>query len=286
MSVKRIIGCILAAISILVVCQLLALSFARLLALIKVPAVVCNIIAGALYLGSAYCVLSLIIRKVLKEDLAEYGMPKMNIKLRWIIIAFLLPLSVQCVYILFFNGEFIKSEKSANDIATSLAAGIMFIGIAAGFVEEMIFRGVILNLLKEKWNIYVAVIVPSVLFGIVHIIGADFSIGSCLLVIVAGTFVGIMFSMIAIESGSVWNSGIVHALWNTLNFGFLYIGEEANSSSLFSYVLESKSFAITGGEFGIESSVISLIGYIIVTLIAFAMIKFKKKNDNLSSSSL
>lgn len=35
MSVKRIIGCILAAISILVVCQLLALSFARLLTLIK-----------------------------------------------------------------------------------------------------------------------------------------------------------------------------------------------------------------------------------------------------------
>lgn len=278
MSVKRIIGCILAAISILVVCQLLALSFARLLTLIKVPAVACNIIAGALYLGSVYCVLSLIIRKVLKEDLAEYGMPKMNIKLRWIIVAILLPLSVQCVYILFFNGEFIKSEKSANDISTSLAAGIMFIGIAAGFVEEMIFRGVILNLLKEKWNIYVAVIVPSVLFGIVHIIGADFSIGSCLLVIVAGTFVGIMFSMIAIESGSVWNSGIVHVLWNTLNFGFLYIGEEANSSSLFSYVLESKSFTITGGEFGIESSVISLIGYIIVTLIAFAMIKSKKNN--------
>lgn len=37
--------------------------------------------------------------------------------------------------------------------------------------------------------------------------------------IIAGTMVGIMFSMIAIESGSVWNSGIVHSLWNIIIIG-------------------------------------------------------------------
>ena len=58
-------------------------------------------------------------------------------------------------------------------------------------------------LLKERWNIWIVVIVPSVLFGLVHVIGMDFSLGSCLLVILAGTMVGIMFSLIEIESGSV-----------------------------------------------------------------------------------
>ena len=48
--------------------------------------------------------------------------------------------------------------------------------------------------------------------------------------------------------------------------------------SVMTYVLNSKSFAITGGEFGIESSVISLIGYIVVVGIAFIMIKSSKKN--------
>ena len=33
--------------------------------------------------------------------------------------------------------------------------------------------------------------------------------------------------------------------------------------SIMTYVLNSKDFAITGGEFGIESSVISLFGYIV-----------------------
>ena len=100
---------------------------------------------------------------------------------------------------------------NSNQIFSTLSAGIAFTGIAAGFVEEMVFRGVILNLLKEKWNIKVAVLIPSVLFGLVHIIGMDFSIISSLLVLIAGTMVGIMFSMVAIESGSVWNSGIVHS---------------------------------------------------------------------------
>ena len=78
---------------------------------------------------------------------------------------------------------------NGKQIFRTLSAGIMFTGIAAGFVEEMVFRGVILNLLRKKWNRKVAVIVPSVLFGMVHILGMDFSIGSCLQsrVVLSGT---------------------------------------------------------------------------------------------------
>lgn len=179
----------------------------------------------------------------------------------------------------FFQGKFVPSDMNGNQIFTTLSAGIVFMGIAAGFVEEMVFRGVILNLLKERWNIWIAVIVPSVLFGLVHVIGMDFSLGSCLLVILAGTMVGIMFSLIEIESGSVWNNGLVHAIWNIVIIGGgLSIGEEADSYSVMSYVLDSKAFAITGGEFGIESSVIALIAYIVVAVFAFAMIMKKQKD--------
>ncbi len=58
--------------------------------------------------------------------------------------------------------------------------------------------------------------------------------------------------------------------------GGLAIGEKMDKYSVMTYVLNSKDFAITGGEFGIESSVISLFGYIIVAGIAFFMIKSRK----------
>lgn len=88
--------------------------------------------------------------------------------------------------------------------------------------------------------------------------------------------VGIMFSMIAIESGSVWSSGIVHSLWNIIIIGGgLSIAESVDKYSVMTYVLNSKSFVFTGGEFGIESSCVALLGYVIVALVATYMIKKK-----------
>lgn len=79
--------------------------------------------------------------------------------------------------------------------------------------------------------------------------------------------------------GSVWNSGIVHTIWNIVIIGGgLAIGEKADEYSVMTYVLNTKSFIITGGEFGIESSIISLMGYIIVAAIALVMIQLKQKN--------
>lgn len=276
LSVKKVIGSSFVAIVILVVCQMIAVFFATAFTLIKVPDGVCNIIAGVLYLGSSYWALNLFIRKVLKRDKSEYGMPKLDIKLSWLLVALLLPLFVQGAYLLFFKGQYVSSNMSRKDIFTSLSAGIMFTGIAAGFVEEMVFRGVIMNLLKEKWNTTIAVVIPSLLFGFVHIIGMDFSFGSCLLILASGTMVGIMFSLIALQS-SVWNSGLVHALWNIfICGGVLSIGDEAVDSSIISYVLESKAFFVTGGEFGIESSLVALLGYILVAGLAFALMKKNK----------
>lgn len=278
-SSKKAIGGSIAAILVLLVSQVVARLLASVLVIIKIPTGICNIVAGVLYFVFIYFLLKVLMSKILKLNMADYGFAKIGLKFKWCLIAIVLPLIVTGVYLLFFQGKFVPSDMNGNQIFTTLSAGIVFMGIAAGFVEEMVFRGVILNLLKERWNIWIAVIVPSVLFGLVHVIGMDFSLGSCLLVILAGTMVGIMFSLIEIESGSVWNNGLVHAIWNIVIIGGgLSIGEEADSYSVMSYVLDSKAFAITGGEFGIESSVIALIAYIVVAVFAFAMIMKKQKD--------
>ncbi len=278
-SSKKAIGGSIVAILVLLVSQVVAQLLASVLVIIKIPTGICNIVAGLLYFVFTYFLLKVLMSKILKLNMVDYGFAKTGLKFKWCLIAIVLPLIVTGVYLLFFQGKFVPSDMNGNQIFTTLSAGIVFMGIAAGFVEEMVFRGVILNLLKERWNIWIAVIVPSVLFGLVHVIGMDFSLGSCLLVILAGTMVGIMFSLIEIESGSVWNNGLVHAIWNIVIIGGgLSIGEEADSYSVMSYVLDSKAFAITGGEFGIESSVIALIAYIVVAVFAFAMIMKKQKD--------
>ena len=278
MSTKKAIGGSVVAIVILLVSQMMAQFLAVPFVLLNVPLGLCNVVAGIGYLVLCYLLLNLYVKKGLKINAEECGMPKFNVKWKWLGIALLLPVVVMSVYLLFFPGEYVSSNMNGSKIFETLGAGVFFIGIAAGFVEEMVFRGVILNCLKERWNLKVAVILPSLLFGIVLILGTEYSLGSCLLVIVAGTMVGIMFSFIAIESGSVWNSGIVHALWNIIIIGGgLSIGDKVYEDAILSYVLDTKSFALTGGEFGIESSLIALMAYLGVIIITWIMIKKKAK---------
>lgn len=276
MSTKKAIGGSIGAIIILIISQLLAQLIGSTLVVIKVPEGFCNIIAGILYLAFAYLLLKLFAQKILKITLDSLGIPRFHISAKWIVIAFVLPLAVTGVYLM-FPGEYVSSEMNGPQMFSTLSAGIVFTGLAAGLVEEMVFRGFILNLLKNKWNKKIAVLVPSVLFGLIHIIGMDFSVLSSLLVLIAGTMVGIMFSLIELENSSIWNSGIVHVIWNIIIIGGgLTINEVQDKYSVTTYVLNSKNFAVTGGEFGIESSVIALIGYLLVSILAFCMMKRKR----------
>lgn len=278
MNYKKAVGISALAIIVLVFSGMLSQLLASALLLVKVPAGICNIVAGILYIGITYIVLKMFTEKILKLELSDFGIPKFYVKGKWILAALLLPIAVKGSYLLFIPGEYVLSGMSPDQIFQTLSAGIFYIGIAAGFVEEMVFRGLILNCIKKAWNEKAAIIIPSVLFGLVHVLGQDYSVGNSLLVIFAGTMAGIMFSLIASENNSVWNSGIVHALWNIFIIGGgLAIGEKADSYSVATYVIGTKSFAITGGEFGIESSVIALAGYCIVAVAAFAMIKSRQK---------
>ena len=168
MRTYKTLGGGLAAILLLILTQLIAQGAAGLLAMIKLPAGVCNIIAGILYAGLGYAALRLLSEKVLHEHTAALGMPKLHIQPRWAITAVLLPLAVTGCYLLLFRGTFVRADMRGDEMFSTLSAGIAFTGIAAGFVEEMVFRGVILNLFAQRWNKVVAVIVPSLLFGIVH----------------------------------------------------------------------------------------------------------------------
>lgn len=277
MNTKKTIVGALGAILILVISQMLAGGIASGLIMLKISDWIGNIVAGILYIGFTYLFLKVFAEKILKLNLESLGIPRFHMNLRWIIVAFILPLVVTGIYLL-LPGEFVNTNMDKIQIASTIGGGILFTGIAAGFVEEMVFRGFILNLLKNRWNRTVAIFVPSVLFGVVHILGMNFSIFSCLLVLIAGTLVGIMFSLIEQENNSIWNSGIVHVVWNIVIIGgILSISGTPDKYSIITYVLKSKSFAVTGGEFGIESSVISVVAYILVSI--YAAYRIKRKAD-------
>lgn len=234
---------------------------------------VCEIIGGILYLALGFILVKLLIQRVFRSDPGDFGMSKPGLSVKWIAAAVLLPAAVVCVYLFIFKGDFVSSEMTGNQVFITFCAGIFFIGIGGGFVEEFVMRGVVMNLFRKRWNTAVAVIVPSLLFALLPAFGSSFSVGKVLLMIASGTMSRIMFSLIAVESGSVWNSAIVHAIWNIVITGnILAIAGGPNSEAVETYVLNNASFALTGEVFGIGSAGIALIGYICVSLIALILI--------------
>ena len=95
-----------------------------------------------------------------------------------------------------------------------IAALVMM--LAVGFLEEVIFRGLLFKSLLKKWKPLVVILFVSLTFGFGHItsllIGEDLLL--TLLQIVNATIVGLMFLLVVIATNNLIPVIIIHGLYN------------------------------------------------------------------------
>lgn len=214
--------------------------------------------------------------KVFHLSFKDFGI---TLEFKWwgILIAVLLPAYMIIFYSIY--GKFSLSEKSVAKIILYTVASLIA-GLKAGFLEEILFRGYIMRLLDNRWNKAVAILVPSFVFSLLHIPGMpNYSFVGILILIVAGTSVGVMFSLLAYKGNSIANDAIVHGLWNCMLISYIFeIGcwENLSHNSIFTISLPTYNICLTGSDFGIEASLVAIIGYAVVSLICLP----KKKSLN------
>lgn len=213
----------------------------------------------------------LYIRKVLKRPLGDFLIRKPKSIFVWIICAVALPLSVCLFFTLFTPGVFAMSELIGEDTLWTVLCAVFFLCLAAGITEEITFRGMMMRIIEERWGKAVAVIAPSVVFALVHLLVMEsFNADDVLLLTLSGTIAGVMFSLIALRSRSVWPGALVHGIWNLVIIGeILQISVDPYETSIFTYTLSSESVLLTGGAFGIEASIPAIAAYAAVILIIF-----------------
>jgi membrane protease YdiL (CAAX protease family) len=212
----------------------------------------------------------LYIVKGFKLPLSDFRIRRPKSVAVWILCAAALPLAVSGFFVLLVPGSFGVSGLSDAQILRRVATAVLGSCMVAGITEELIFRGFIMRLAEIRWNKCVAAIVPSVLFALLHVSGmANPNIADILRLLVAGTGVGVMFSMIAYHSGSIWPGAIVHGIWNLIIIGGILRIDVAPARSVFTYTLLSDSALLTGGAFGIEASLPAVTGYCIVIVLTW-----------------
>lgn len=271
---KTVAGMIL-AILLLASAQLISLAVGNFPVLLGLPAAVGNSIAGILYPVCAFGGIYLLCKFVLQLSLEECKISKASIEPFWCVAAVVMPILVSVILII-TSGHWENSDMSGSEIRAVITGAVFFFGFGTGIVEEMIFRGVIMSLLEYRFNKAAAVIVPSVLFGLLHIIGNELDFISTVQLILAGSMVGILFSLVTYESGNIWNSALIHGVWNVVMVGgIIHIGDAASENAIYNYVLETKSFLLTGGDFGVEASVAAVAVYLAAAIIAGFRIRKK-----------
>ena len=238
-----------------------------------------SIVSTIGYIGITLSAGLIYAKYVLHFSFEEIGVCFKAPQLKWIAAGFILPSAITAFYLIFTDGQLIKNNNAAS-IMPCLINAIFPIGLASGICEEFIFRGLIMRTLERRWNSVVAVLVPSVLFALLHTFHMHLGVVDLLLLVVAGTSVGVMFSFIALQSGTIWSSAVVHALWNAITLGGIIIEPSANGTAtdfIYKYELLDTNILLTGGKFGIESALPAIIGYLLVSAIAFMLIRKKSK---------
>ncbi len=89
----------------------------------------------------------------------------------------------------------------------SLPEDLMLFAVLGPVKEELLFRGAMFSAMLRRWGIWPAIIVPSLLWGLLHIQYEWWYVAS-----VAGS--GVILAIVRWKSGSIWVPLGLHAAFN------------------------------------------------------------------------
>jgi hypothetical protein len=152
----------------------------------------------------------------------------------------------------------------------SIILGTVGFIMVVALSEELVFRGMAVREWAVRMGWPLATILGGLYFGLAHLIVFLPSIRGLemLWIIFSALVAGVLFTAMYIRSKSLWMPIGFHLGWNLclqLLFGTTVSGQEA-SFGLYRTELTGPSF-LTGGFFGIESSVITYVIYIVVAIL-------------------
>jgi uncharacterized protein len=166
------------------------------------------------------------------------------------------------VFALLALGGYVKHPKFGGftGLPEQLAASI-----AAAVGEELIFRGAIFRITDERLGTAAALLISSILFGLLHAAnpGAT-AVSTVAIAVEAGALLGMAYS----ASGSLWLPMGLHFGWNFTEGGVFGTAVSGGQShGLIESVLSGPTL-LTGGAFGPEASVIAVAVCLSATAVA------------------
>ena len=177
-------------------------------------------------------------------------------------------LIIACSGLAFLNGNV---SFSLAKIDTALFFGYLLLYISVAICEELIFRGFVLVVLAERYPTAFAIFLTSCLFGLAHIGNEGFTMLAMLNISLAGA----LFSILILQRRNMsWAIGL-HFGWNFTQGNLLGYEVSGSTSPGLLKATPKGHHYLSGGVFGIESSIFCTI--ILTVIIAFLLVKYRFK---------
>lgn len=234
-----------------------------------------NIIMSFFSLLGTFLVIWLFMKNVDKEKFINLGFQIKN-RLKEFNIGIVIGGIIMSIgYLLLILLNEIHFQKIIFDIKEILLSIILYVIVAV--MEEVLLRGYILRNLMISFNKYVALIISSIIFAVMHGFNPNIDLFSMTNIFLAGILLGISY----IHTKNLWFPIALHLSWNLFQtiFGFNVSGQDFYSLIEFSI---NENTILNGGAFGFEGSILSVISMIITIIGIWIYYNREKTNHNTS----
>lgn len=184
-----------------------------------------------------------------KDLLAEFGYGSV------------ISMSVVCFMVALMTLSGYYSIESFNSPA--VLAGRTGEYIMGSFIEELVFRVIIFKLVEEFAGSWIGLAVQGLLFGFAHLWNENATVWTSLSLVISDT---ILFGAAFMLTRRIWLIWGMHFSWNFFQEGVFGMPNSGfQREGLIKPLIEGPVW-ITGGKFGIEASVVSIVILFIIGL--------------------
>lgn len=149
----------------------------------------------------------------------------------------------------------------------SVTGAVTLFGVmtAAAVSEELLFRGILFRIIEERAGSWIALALSGLLFGLLHLVNPNATLwGAIAIAIEAGG----MLAAAYVATRKLWLPIGLHFGWNFAESGIFSAGISGTNThqGLLDFTVSGPQL-ITGGDFGPEGSVYSVIWGVLLTAV-------------------
>lgn len=106
-----------------------------------------------------------------------------------------------------------------NQMGANGGWSVLMLAILAPVMEEVLFRGILLESVREKYSSGRAIVMSALMFGVIHVIPQQ---------VVNAFVIGLILGFIYVRTDSLWPVIIIHALNNAMAYVIMQWSDGAN----------------------------------------------------------